>query len=63
MTLPLDLDLAHRCQRTLDIAAATRREAEARAVLEHPERSFGHDSFALLRPSDEHAYAIMQRGR
>jgi len=60
---PHDLDLAHRCQRTLDMAAAERREREARAVLAHASRSFGHDSFALLRAADEHAYEIMQRGK
>lgn len=57
------LDLAHRCQRVLDDAAAERRAAEERAVLEHVRRDFGHDSIALLRAADEHAYAIMQRGK
>lgn len=61
--IPPDLDLAHRCQRTLDIAAATRREAEARQALPQIARDFGHDSFSMLRASDEHAYAIMQRGK
>lgn len=58
---PLDLDLAHRCQRTLDTAAAERREREARAVLAHASRSFGHDPISMLRAADEHAYEIMQK--
>ncbi len=37
-----DLDLALRCQRVLDIAAATRREHEAR-------REFGHSPIDLDR--------------
>ena len=59
---PFDLDLARRCQRVLDDAAAERRRREARAVLEHASRGFGHDSFTMLRASDEHAFEIMQRG-
>ena len=54
------LDLAHRCQRTLDMAAAERREREARAVLEHANRDFGHDSFTMLRAADEHAFEIIR---
>lgn len=60
---PFDLDLANRCQRVLDDAAEDRRRREARAVLEHAGRDFGHDSIALLRAADEHAYEIMQRGK
>lgn len=57
------LDLAHRCQRVLDNAAAERRRREERAAAEPTEPAFGHDPITMLRASDEHAFEIMQRGK